>query len=85
MRAGNVIEMPNGITVVIIMYSWSLVSAKTNINLPTAYKVSPNISDPLTPTLSIINPLIVNPKQNKHKAEIQNKIPASEGVILYSY
>ena len=55
------------------------------MNFPEAYRVSPNISDPLTPILSIMNPLMVRPKTNRQQAEIQNNIPASEGVIWYSY
>ena len=55
------------------------------MNFPMAYNVRPNISEPFTPILSIMNPLMVRPNVKRQHAEIQNKIPASDGVILYSY
>ena len=48
-------------------------SANIKINLANAYKLRPNINEFLTPHLSIIIPLIVNPKANKQTAEIQNR------------
>jgi len=53
-------------------------------NLATPYNVNPSNKLPLTPILSMRKPLIVRPYINKHTADMQKSIPASDWDIWYS-
>ena len=55
------IEIPNGLIVHIIKYSWVRESAKVNRNLARVMLVNPMARLNLTPNLSIRYPLIVRP------------------------
>jgi len=77
-KLGNMIDMPRGARVTIMIQSYTLLSANTNMNLAIAYSVRPSINEPDTPSLSIMYPEIVIPYENRHKAETQNRMPPSD-------
>ena len=84
-NAGNITEIPRGAIVTIIAVSYHLYSMKINRNLDNVYSDKPMRREILMPILSTRGPVIDSPYKNRLDALIQKRMPASEGLILYSY